>query len=183
MATMEQVEKLREKANVTYDEAKAALDASNGDILDALILLERQGKVNPPQNGGYYNSKNSDGSEKESEYHSTEKDSQSGAKFSQLVGRFFRWCGKIIGIGNVNTFEVSRKNSVIISVPITVLVLLLLFAFWFVIPLIIVGLFLGCRYIFRGPDIEKTGVNRVMDSAADAAENLKNEVKGNHDQK
>ena len=36
----EMVENLRTKANVTYEEAKAALEASDWDMLDALVLLE-----------------------------------------------------------------------------------------------------------------------------------------------
>ena len=45
MDHFEMVEKLRTKANVTYEEAKAALEASDWDILDALVLLESEGKV------------------------------------------------------------------------------------------------------------------------------------------
>ena len=44
MATFEMVEKIRQYANVTYDEAKAALDACNDDLLEAVIYLEKQGK-------------------------------------------------------------------------------------------------------------------------------------------
>ncbi len=42
MNKLEQIEKLREKANVTYDEAKQAYEAADGDLLEALIILERQ---------------------------------------------------------------------------------------------------------------------------------------------
>ena len=45
MDMFEKVEKLREKANVSYEEAKEALERSNGDILDAMILLEKEGKT------------------------------------------------------------------------------------------------------------------------------------------
>ena len=55
MITLEQVEKLREKANVSYDEAKAALEAANGDMLEALINLEKQGG-GASEGGGYYRS-------------------------------------------------------------------------------------------------------------------------------
>ena len=48
MEMMEKVERLREKANVTYEEAKAALEETGGDLLDAIVLLERQGKVKEP---------------------------------------------------------------------------------------------------------------------------------------
>jgi hypothetical protein len=42
---LEQIETLRERANVSYEEAKAALETCNGDIVEALIYLERQNKV------------------------------------------------------------------------------------------------------------------------------------------
>ncbi|MDO4514805.1 MAG: ubiquitin, partial [Lachnospiraceae bacterium] len=59
----------------------------------------------------------------------------------------------------------------------TLLVVLLLFAFWVVLPLMIVGLFFDLRYHFVGPDIRevKVDINRTMDDVADAAENIKKE--------
>ena len=48
MEMIEKVERLREKAEVTYEEAKAALEQSDGDLLDAMVLLERQGKGRKP---------------------------------------------------------------------------------------------------------------------------------------
>ena len=45
MEHMEMVEKLREKANITIEEAKVVLEKNNWDMLDALIELERQGKI------------------------------------------------------------------------------------------------------------------------------------------
>ena len=49
MERMDMVEMLREKANITYEEAKTVLDEANGDLLDAMILLERRGKVQRPE--------------------------------------------------------------------------------------------------------------------------------------
>ena len=40
--TLEQVEQLRAHAAVSYEEARRALEACDGDLLDALILLERE---------------------------------------------------------------------------------------------------------------------------------------------
>ena len=40
--TLEQVERLREKAAVSYGQAKAALEYSGGNLLDALIYLEER---------------------------------------------------------------------------------------------------------------------------------------------
>lgn len=48
--TLEQVERLRAHAAVSYEEARRALEACDGDLLDALILLEREGRI--PAGGG-----------------------------------------------------------------------------------------------------------------------------------
>lgn len=42
---LEMVEELRKRANVSYDAAKEALEKCNGDILEALIYLEKEKKV------------------------------------------------------------------------------------------------------------------------------------------
>jgi len=64
------------------------------------------------------------------------------------------------------------------TIPVTVLVVLLLFMFWITIPIMIIGLFFGYRYMFSGPELGKENINRAMDSVADAAGNIKKEVKG-----
>jgi len=173
MATLDQVEKLREKANVSYDEAKAALEAANGDLLDALILLERQGKVSAPAGGGYYSSGKAGGEPQGEGAAGAEK---TGATFGDLLRKLGRFCMKVIHKGNINTFEVLKGGESKAVIPVTVLVLLLLFAFWVTIPLIIVGLFFGLRYRFGGPDLGNDSVNQAMDSAAAAAEKLKKSV-------
>ena len=43
--TLELVEQLRQHADVSYEEARAALEHSGGDLLEALIWLERMGKI------------------------------------------------------------------------------------------------------------------------------------------
>jgi len=45
--TIEKVDKLVERADVSYEVAKEALESANGDLLDAVILLEREGKLGP----------------------------------------------------------------------------------------------------------------------------------------
>ena len=63
----------------------------------------------------------------------------------------------------------------------TIVVLLVLFFFWITIPLFIISLFFGYRYRFRGKDLGREPVNRAMDSAADAADEVKRSFKdGTH---
>ena len=53
MDIFEKVEKLVEKAGVSYEDAKAALDKADGDLLDAMILLEKEGKAKAPEQSSY----------------------------------------------------------------------------------------------------------------------------------
>lgn len=180
MVTLEQVEKLREKANISYDEAKAALEKTNGDILEAIINLEKENRIPPPEGGGYYNSKRED---QDSESYGKGTKFKGGSKkddsisFGELVNKFFKGCGKILEKGNRNSFEVKKDGANVITVPVTVLGVLLLFTFWITVPVIIVGLFFGYRYMFSGPDLGKENVNKTLDSVAEMAENIKREVK------
>ena len=48
MELLEKVEKIREKTGVSYEEAKAALEACGEDVLDALVYQENQGKIKKP---------------------------------------------------------------------------------------------------------------------------------------
>ena len=176
MITLEQVEKLREKANISYDDAKAALEATNGDLLEALINLEKQGKVTPPEGGGYYSSEKCFKNNKEQTEDNKGKTYNNKESLSDLVRKLARFCGKIIHKGNINSFEVLKDGEVKIGCPITILVLLVVCFFWITVPLIIIGLFFGYRYRFRGPDLGKESVNNAMDSAANAAESIKKSI-------
>ncbi len=79
--------------------------------------------------------------------------------------------------GNINALIIEKNGSEIMKLPITVLVILLFFVFWIVVPLMVVGFFFNFRYYFHGPDIKSTKVNEVIDSVADAAEEIKNDIK------
>jgi ribosomal protein L12E/L44/L45/RPP1/RPP2 len=113
MVTLENVEKLCERANITYDEAKALLEETNGDILEAIIRLEKDGRIMAPSGGGYYNSMNGNQNSESNfnEKHAKEKfNKEEGSSFSELMGKFFRWCGKVINKGNRNTFDVIKNG-------------------------------------------------------------------------
>lgn len=179
MANLELVEKLRERAKVTYDEAKEALEACGDDLLEAVIYLEKKGKVPPPENGGVYDSRQ--GPKDKNDGYTYTYTADSGSKtegFGEMMGRFFKWCGGVVQKSCVNTFQVRRGDQVWVTIPVLALVLLIIFCFWVSIPLLIVGMFFGCRYSFHGPETEKMGLNSVMDSAANAADNIKSEIMG-----
>ena len=72
-------------------------------------------------------------------------------------------------------FKVERNEKNMIRIPVTVFVILLVFLFEIVIPLMIIGLFLDCRYSFEGVGEVHVDVNKAMDRAADAADSIKSD--------
>ena len=176
MVTLEQVEKLRERANVSYDEAKAALEQANGDILEALINLEKKGSVASPAGGGYYSSEKSRQESPGQDYAQKEYSRPHKEYQESIFRKFFRFCGEILHRGNINSFDIMKDGEVKTTLSVTILVILALFFFWITVPLLIIGLFCGCQYRFRGPDLGKDVVNSAMDTASSAAETLKKSI-------
>ena len=174
MDQLEKAEKIREKTGVTYEEAKAALDAAGGDILDALVYLENQGKVKEPEVSVYTTE---DGEETASDaFQEASRSYESAEKktFGDHVKNFIRWCGKLVKKGCENFFIISKGGEELATLPVLVLILLLL-AFWAVVPLMIVGLFFGFSYSFRGAITESVDVNSACEKATEAAETIKKE--------
>jgi hypothetical protein len=163
MITIEQVEKLKKYTGVSYAQAKEALEQTDGDILEAVILLEKQQKIQPHGEKTVIETKfeekknDSDKSEKKS------KDSELNETFRDL-GRFLK---DLLHKGNTNRFDVIKDKKVVMMIPMTLFVLLILFAFWFMLPLLVIGLFFGYGYRFSGADLEKTNVNEAVDKVSD----------------
>ena len=178
MTELEKVEKLREKADVTFAEAKEALDIAGGDILEALIYLERQGKSTVPAGGGFFSGA---GYEYESQYQQApvhkerreKKQKPDGESFGDMMRRLGRFCLNVLNKGNSNFLDAKKGDNLIFSCPVTALVVLLIFFFWIVVPLFILTLFLGFRYRFRGADLGRDSVNQVMDNASSVVEDVK----------
>lgn len=162
MITIEQVEKLKKYTGVSYAQAKEALEQTDGDILEAVILLEKQQKIQPQGEKTVVETKaeekkDSQRSEKKS------KDSELNETFRDL-GRFLK---DLLHKGNTNRFDVIKDKKVVMMIPMTLFVLLILFAFWFMLPLLVIGLFFGYGYRFSGADLEKTNVNEAVDKVSD----------------
>ena len=165
MTNFEMVETLREKANVSYEEAKAALEASNWDLLDAILLLESEGKI-APETASY--------STRTEELPPMEEPKKHRG-FHEGMKWLARSFGKLLRIGNTNHLAVSRNDRELFALPVTVFVVLLLCSVWTILIAMLISLFFGVRYAFRGPDLGKESINHVMDKAGDMAENVKEE--------
>ena len=174
MEMMEKVERLREKANVTYEEAKAALEEAGGDLLDAIVLLERQGKVREPAQSTF-----STEYEEQTDYikvrDKVEEQEKSAPSMGRTIGRAFRGLIRFI---KQTTFIVTKGEDVVFTMP-TLIFAILLFFFWEVLaPVMVIALFFGVRYSFEGEE-EAEKANSILNKAGDFAQDVKSEFTKN----
>ena len=169
MEHFEMVEKLGQKANISYEEAKNALEHTDWDLLDALVYLESQNKIKSEPRDSY----------------TTKKEERPGTEAEQdfrgVFTRVFSYIAENNGKANHIYMDVIKGGKVSLSIPLTVLVLLLIFMFWWVVPILAIGLFFGFRYSFRGHEAAGS-VNKAMDKAAQTAEHIKSNINKDENQ-
>ncbi len=151
----EMAEALRKKADVTYEEARDTLEKCNWDMLDALVLLEESRKV---REGAGYAAR-----EKKNPCESRREKAREG------LDRLWDRVKKMLVMGNSHQFVVSRKGSELVSMPVTVMALLLILFRRFSLAALLIGLFLGARYAFRGPDLQAQAGDSASGTQVQAA--------------
>lgn len=187
--TLEQVERLREKADVSYAQAKEALEYSGGNLLDALIYLEERGMIPRPE-GAYYSTRGgtspqpasaADSASQGGERKEKKEKKKKGGSMEVVVVKPER--GAVRGLLHTlrrwlieNELEIWRKDKPVTALPVLILVLLVICAPWVVLPALVLGLFLGFRYRFSGPDLERDELNDMMGTVADTAADIGHKV-------
>lgn len=171
MERNEMIKVLMEKAKISHEEAEEVLQKCEWDLLDTIIYLEREGKVeNNEINKIIEVSK--EGKEENEEKHKTKS-----CGIGEILGRIVKFMGKVISKGNENYFEINKENKKPIKISLTISAILLIVAFWPVGILLAVGLFFGYQYSIAGPDIKTDKVNDILGKASESADNLKNDFK------
>ena len=178
MENLKLVDKLKNKTNISYEEAKTVLEKFNWDILDAILYLEEKGRVPKPSIGVFYTNeykesyKNSDLTTKDNE----KNNYNNGKKENTFEGIFELVC-KVIDRWNNIFFEIKKENTSFLKIPITVMILLLIFAFWIVIPLVIVALFFDIEFSLLGKNAEISNINNVFKVISVNIKKVKDELK------
>ena len=173
MENFEKVEVLREKANVSFEDAKMALEACNYDMLDAMIYLERQGKVNAGSTASYTTSSGTDTSQEFEQAQKSYENSCQRTSLGELLNKFGKWCGHMIQKSLEIDFCVTRNDALFLKLPVLALVLILLVAFWLIAILLVVGLFCGYKYHFQGVDTATIKINEICEKASETCEDIK----------
>ena len=137
MEHMDMIDKLKEKAGISREEAADALTRADWDMLEALVILEREGRIAPLTSSVV-----------------TADAAQNGYGFRTAADRSAAGTGE--GLGRkvkdlahnslVYSLMVRRGGKVIISLPVLVFVIILCAAFRLTAAAMLIGLFVGCKY-------------------------------------
>ena len=166
--TREQIERLMDHAGVSYEDAQAALEASDGDLLDALVWLERMGKI--PSSGVH-----SCATDPRVEPETPDMEAEEVLDQEEpddVLHTVWRWLVD-------NRLEVYRRDNRarVLECPLAALLALIVLAWWLVAILLVVGFFFGWRYRFVGPHLGRSkAVQDVMEKIDDGAETVVDQV-------
>ncbi|WP_346928924.1 ubiquitin [Clostridium sp.] len=178
MEKIKLVDTLRDKTNISYEEAKSALENSNWDILDAMLYLEGHGRVKKPSVSIFYTNeyKESYTNQKEVVNLKEDRDNNNSKSGNNFDGIFESICKAIDTCNNIFV-EIRRRGRVLLKLPLTVLILLLFFAFWIIIPLMIVGLFFDIEFLVLAKGVNTDKVNKVFSAISKNVQNIKEKFK------
>ena len=202
MTQFEMTENLSAKCHVSLEEAKTALEAGEWNMLTAAQLLEdeklrRMQAVDEVASGGEAAAVQvaPDAAEEAqaspvaaveeaqpatAEKIEAEKEAPRVRARRERRHQGFKNLGehirRLVACGNRNRLVVRRGDAAVVELPVTVLVVLLLCAFWVCVPLLVIGLFAGCRYSFSGRELGREGINGALTKAADTADHMKQAV-------
>ena len=153
MEMFEKVQMLKKETGVTYEEARKVLEEAGGDLTEAMILLERRGRKSRAGRDGQ---------------------AQPARNFGRSLGRMIK---ALIRFIKRTSFNVTREDRLIFTMP-TFVFALLLFFFWEpILPAMLISLFFGVRFHFTGgEDVGKP--NMVLKKAGDLAREVKDEFSG-----
>ena len=176
MDNFEKVEKLVEKTGVSYEDAKNALEQADWDLLDAMIILEKGGKAEAPGQSSYstryeqqaqYVSVASQVENDRRSYDREEQRKERRAKFKEGVRKLTHFLSS-------NFLYIKKDNDVVAKLPLWAVILIFVLAWHISIIAVIVSLFFGVSYSFKG-EADMSAANTVMDKASSAAEKVKEE--------
>ncbi|WEV23233.1 ubiquitin [Clostridium perfringens] len=174
MEKLKLVDKLKNKANISYEEAKDALEKSNWDMLEAMLYLEAHGKVQKPSLSIFYTNESKEIYNENGEEVNLKKDTNENnfENKNSFEGVFEAICKAIDTFNNI-FIEIIRNSRVILKIPFTVLIVLLFFAFWIVIPLMIIGLFFNMEFLVSSKKIDVDKINKVFKETSKVVKDVK----------
>lgn len=178
MEDIKLIEKLRDKANISYEEAKEVLEKNNWDILDAIIYLEKKGKIKGPSVETFYTNESKDAyiNNQNIAIYNKGEEKRNSRNTNGFEGIFEAVC-RVIDTCNNIFLEIAKDGKMFLKIPFTVLILLLIFTFWIVIPLVIVGLFFDIEFSVASKRVNTDKANKIFKEISLVVKKIKEEIK------
>lgn len=139
---LEVIEMLRERAHVSYEEAREALERCNGDVVEALIYLERNQKIR------------------------TESENKHKNGYAII-----RWIKGIIRKGNRTKLATVKNGRTTLRIPLTLLVLVTVIAPHLTVIAFLIALFTEHRFQIIKENGENMELRKVFDDVVTSVNN------------
>ncbi len=156
------VQQLMRHTGASEADARAALEAVSGDLLDAVVWLENQGKI-PYSGVGSIHSRPDAPPPPDFTYEAPPTPQKTKPRRGLL-----HWLWRLVTENQL----VCHRNALEFHVPLAVLIALLCLAWYALLLLLLLALLLGWRCHFIGPQLGRKRVNDVMDHICDANDDL-----------
>ena len=144
--SIEDVETLRSKAGISYEEAVSLLDKYDGDLARALIELEKRGQVN----------------------------AKTEPKFD--AEEIVEWVKKMWHMGMNTRVVIERRGELLLNLPVLFLILMLILGAYAVIVAAVLMLVTGCSVSLRGENKkEQTIIKGDEEEQADIEPSIKDD--------
>ena len=174
MDRLEMIEELRKRADIGYEEARDILEQAGGNLLEAVVLLEQQGKIRQQEPAG----NETEGAAKEASAESAAKTAcETGPEVKEKkrsgLGKAFHTAGNFLAH---TSFHVTQAEKEILVMPSWSFALLLFFFWHTIVPIMLIALFFNVRYFFDGtPDTE--AANEILNKAGSFADGFDDSLK------
>ncbi len=149
---LEQIDMLRERANVSYNEAKETLEKCNGDVLEALIMLEAQEKV---------------------KHQKTECCESDDGKSSHKILKTVK---KLIKKGNETKFVIRKAEKTVINLPVNIVVIIAAITLPVTVGGVLLAMVTNHKIRFVKPDGEDMKINKTFDKVSSCVTSVSNQV-------
>lgn len=167
------IDKLIDNTGITREEAERSLTYNQWDILETMVYLEKQGRIERQNPSVFYTN------EAHEEYNTAENNdsdkefaTEDFTKKRKFDGVFEAVC-KFIDTGNNIFLQFKKNDKVLLKLPITVIVVLLFFTFWFTIPLMVIALFFDIELSLSASRIDKKNINKINKVLMELSRNIK----------
>ena len=177
MEEFAKVEKLVEITGASFEDARSAIRACDGDIVDAMVYLEKIGKVNTNSVTGNMDPRFAPISEAEIAAAAARKEAKRAevkARCEKTRGAFGEFARKTMRFLTHNKITISKDGQEFASIPLLAALIITSISFGFAIVCVFVSMMFGYDYSFTG-ETNLDAANRVLAQAGTTAGNVKAE--------